>query len=276
MLRSVRRAVQDWLWWWRSVPLCGPAYLRDLHGRPRYRLLTEEELRTTRTSDTVFVYGSGTSISDIAHAEWAAMAQHNTVSFREFPRQRFIRADLHLTAEVDDLQEYAARLRENPLYAQTVLVVQEGWAAHNGNDLVGRGLLPPGARVFRFRRRSRGRYEPPSRSFADGLVHGFNSAIDAVNLAYLVGWKTIVLVGVDLNDKGYFWLPKGQTREYEKPGLSYESRFTNADQIVPMLGQWAALLEAEGVRLFVYSPRSLLASALPVFGKERLLAEGAP
>lgn len=216
------------------------------------------------------MFGSGSSLNDISAAEWSAIARCNTISFREFPRQRWIRADYHLTAEVDFLDEYAQRLRDNPLYAHTIFVVQAGWRAFNGNDLIGRGLLLPGARVFRFRRRSRGRVEPPSRSFDDGLVHGYNSVFDAINLAALVGFRDIVLAGVDLYDKRYFWLPPDRLRAYEKKSVALEEPFHAAAPIVDMAALWKRDLENRGVRLLVYNPRSLLAGALAVFDRAQL------
>jgi hypothetical protein len=253
-------------WWCRTAPQCAAAAIRNARGRRAYVELSESELRATRTSDTVFIFGSGSSLKEIAANEWRAIAAHaNTISFREFPRQSFIRADYHVTAEVDDLDEYAARLRENPLYARTVFVVQSGWPAFSGNNLIGRRLLREGARLFRYRRIARGRYVPPSRAFRDGLVHGFGSVVGVVNFAYLMGWRTIVLAGVDMYDKRYFWLPADQMRPYEKPGLSVSSRFTGGDEITVMLGRWRAEFEAESVGLFVYNPRSLLATTLPVY-----------
>lgn len=256
-------------WWLRGAPSCAAAAVRNVRGRRAYRELSEGELRSTRTSDTVFIFGSGASLNEISTDEWRTIATANTISFREFPRQSFVRADYHVTAEVDDLDEYASRLRDNPLYAATVFIVQRGWPAVSGNNLIGRRLLRPGARVFRYRRLARGRYEAPSRSLDAGLVHGFGSVVGVVNFAYLLGWRTIVLAGVDMYDKRYFWLPGEQARPYEKPGITPSSRFTGADGIVSMLGRWRRRFEHHGVGLFVYNPRSLLAAELPVYPHSR-------
>ncbi len=241
----------------------GRAYLLNAVGGRRYRRLSERELLATRKSDTAFLFGSGRSLLEITPEEWGRIAEYETISFREFPRQRWVRADYHVTAEIDDVEGYARRIRENPLYRETVFVVQKGWLARGGNELVGRGLLPPGARVFRFSRATRGIDEPPSRSFARGLVHGWSSAISVVNFAVLMGFRRIVLAGVDLYDKGYFWLGEGERRAYEKPGAA--AGFPGAERIVAMLGGWHDLLEPEGIRLQVQNPRSLLAARLPVF-----------
>jgi hypothetical protein len=239
-------------------------YGRDRLGRRRYRLLDEEELLATRSSDTAFVFGSGRSLLEIGEAEWESISACNTISLREFPRQRWVRADYHLTSEVDHLDEYAHRLRENPHYRDTVFAVQEGLRAERGNELIGRGLLAEGARVFRFRRVSRGRYAPPSRS-PRMLVHGYNSIIDATNLAVALGFERIVLAGADYYNKEYFWLEPGETRAYEKAGVAAGRPFTGHQAIVAMLGDWHDLLAPEGIELSVYNPRSLLASRLPVF-----------
>jgi hypothetical protein len=240
-------------------------YVLDRRGRGCYRMLSEEELLATRTSDTAFVFGSGRSLLDIAADEWGRIARCNTISMREFPRQHWVRADYHVTGEVDFIDEYAQRLRENPLYAGTVFVVQGGWRAERGNELVGRRLLRQDAPLIRFRRLARGVVAPPSESLRRGLVHGFNSIFDATNLAVLLGFRRIVLAGVDLYDKGYFWLPPGEGRTYEKPGVRPDEQFGAAESIVRMMGDWCDLLTGRGVEIAVQNPNSLLARRLPVF-----------
>jgi hypothetical protein len=264
---ATRLSTLAWNTWWRieRTPSFTAAWLGDARRRHRYRHLTADEIKQTRRSETVFVFGSGYSLNNITPSEWASIAEHDTVGFNEFHRQSFVRTDYHIAAEVDFIEPYAAGLRDNPLYASTVLVLQEGWSAVLGNTLVGRGMLRDGARVFRFRRRARGVNVPPSRSFADGLVHGFGSIVDVVNFAYVMGWRNIVIAGVDLNDRRYFWLPPTEMRPYDRPGFAVDSVFGNADNIVSMLGDWREIMARDGVSLWTYNPQSRLARALPVF-----------
>jgi hypothetical protein len=252
----------------------GAAWLGDRLGRRRYRTLTETELLATRTSDTAFVFGSGRSLLDIPADDWERIAECNTIGFSEFHRQWFVRADYHVIGEVADepgmdreagLREYARLLRENPLYARTVLLLQERWAARDSNDLVARRLLPTAVRVFRYRRASRGVYAPPTRSLRDGLTHGWNSAIDATNLALLLGFRRIVLAGVDMYDRGYFWLGEGERRENVPEDVSVEDPFPTTAVVVDLFRRWRELVEPDGVELAVYNPRSRLAEVLPVF-----------
>lgn len=250
-------------WQPRHLATVSAAWARNVAGGRAYRRLSERELRATRRSDTAFVFGSGRSLVDITPEEWQRIAEHDTISLREFPRQQWVRADYHLTGEVDELDEYARRLRENPLYADTIFIVMGGLFAHMGNELIGRRLLPSGARIFRFRRTARWRYAPPSPT-PRRLVHGPNSIFDAVNLAYALGHRRIVVAGADYYNKEYFWLEPGEARPYE-PGVDANAPWPQADRVVEMMGEWREVMAGNGVELLVYNPRSRLAERLSVF-----------
>ena len=247
----------------RSIRRNGALYVLDRLRRRSYRHLTEHELLATRAGDTAFVFGSGRSLLELTSDEWRRIGGHATISFSEFLRQRFVRADYHVVGEVHDVAEYAALLRDNPRYSDTIVLLQEGWRADDSNALVGRRLLSPGARVFRYRRTSRGRYSPPSRTFREGLVHGWNTSIGVTNFALLMGFRRIVLTGIDLYDKNYFWLDESELRPTVTTAV--DAPFPTAEPVVELFGRWRELLEPEGVELAVYNPRSLLARSLEVF-----------
>lgn len=200
------------------------------------------------------------------------MAEYDTIGFSQFQEQQFIRVDYHLVAEALNLGRYVALFRDNPRYESTIYVVQEGLLAHVGNEIVGRGMLPPGSRVFRFHRRARGRYEDPSAGFRRGVVHGYNSSISTTNFALLSGWTRIVLVGVDLYDKEYFYLPWGAPAEGERWGRKASDRFPSADLVVEYFRRWRSVANASGVSIEVYNPRSLLAEVLNVFSWDTAVA----
>jgi hypothetical protein len=248
-----------------AIRALAPAYARALARRRHYRALSVPALLATRTSDTAFVFGSGRSLLDIAPEDWARIALCNTIGFNEFVREWFVRLDYHIIGEVIDINAYAKRMRENANYANAVILVQEGWRADDSNNLVGLGLLPDSARIFRYRRTARGRYAPPSDSFGRGLVHGWNSSISSTNFALLMGYRTIVLAGIDLYDRQYFWLDEGERREGIRPEFVVEEPFAMHAPVIEMFERWRALLEPQGIRLLVYDPRSLLTQALDVF-----------
>ena len=260
-----------------AVPLT-VEWARDLVQRRRYPPLSEAELLATRRTDTVFIFGSGYSINDIGSDEWERFAAHDTMSFNWFQHQQWVRIDYHLIREIanvnDDplvwrpaLRQYGDLLRGNPRYADTIYVVQRGWQAINANRLISSRGLPEGSRLFRFTNRARYGYEPPSESFSRGLCHSAMTLGDCINFAYLVGWRSIVVVGVDMYDHRYFWLPPDQIRHEAPPpaGRKLDEPFAASDTVVSTLGKWGEWLAARGVALSVYNPRSLLAEVLPVY-----------
>lgn len=245
----------------------GSLFVSDLLSRHRYRRIGVPDLIAKRRSDTAFVFGTGASLLDITPEQWAGISKHDVVSFREFHRQRFVRADYHITAEIDDVDEYARSLWSNPLYADCLYLIQEGWRAERGNELVGRGLPPDGTPMMRYRRRARGIYAPPSKRFEDGIVHGYGSICGVTNICLLLGWKRIVLCGIDLYDHRHFYMPPETTRAVEKDGLTYRDPYVTADQIVDLIGNWADLVRPSGTLIETWNPKSKLAARIPTFNR---------
>lgn len=271
-LRTLGRYCLEAYWRTMAAPGQFSEWWADRRNRRNYPVLSEANLRRARKSDTVFICGTGASILSITPGEWARMAQHDIFSFRDFPRQTFVKADYHVTGEIDDADIYAAAINNNSRYDKTLFMVQEGFTAHMGNRLLGRLKLRKGTPVFRYRRRGRGQSIPYSKSFAEGVVHGHGSVVGMVNIAYIMGWKRIVLVGIDLYDHRYFYMPPDQTREVEKKGLTYASAFPSGSSIVDQIGDWADTMHAEGVHLYVHNPKSRLAERLPVFDRAEVAA----
>lgn len=209
------------------------------------------------------MFGSGASLRDISDDEWQRISEFDTVAFSHFHRQRWVRVDYHLIVEVASAEDTAASIRSNPLYADTIFGMAKGWIAEAPNELIARRLLAPSARIFRWRRIARGRIAPASPRLSDGLVHGAGSIQDTVNFALVMGWRRIVVAGVDLYGDRYFWMSSGP--EAAQAAIPAAGRWAQADTVVSSLGLWRSAAAARGVDLCVYSSNSLLAEALPVF-----------
>ena len=281
------------VWSLRWNQMLAVAWLRDKLNRRRFTHLSETDARARRRSDTVFVFGSGYSLHDLTPAEWAHVAEHDVFGFNQFFYQRWVRTDFHLLrgSNYGELRwrpyahEVQGILGDHRCYKDAVFVLQEGYFAQFSNQLIGYGLLPASARVLRFRaNRTDG---PPTRSLSEGLRHQGGTIADVVNCAFCLGWTHIVLVGVDLYDTRYFYLPPDKTVALDPAsamitGVEYNPiRGQRFDQphntvrlgIVDVMGEWREWLEAAGVHLSVYNPESLLADTLPVYkGPARIMS----
>lgn len=259
----------------RLQQICADAWVRDRLARRHYRALTEAELRASRRSDCLFIFGSGASLNEISACEWEHFAQHDTLGFNWFVYQDFVRCDYHLIRGIPDtdldpsvwrpqLARYFACLRTNPRFAGTIYLVQEGWSAINGNRAIGLRLLPEARPVYRWRKRTNGVL---SSSLAQGLALCYSTLDACVNFGAVLGWHTIVLVGVDLYDRRYFWLRPDETRTIDlRRGASYNEPHHRARSgLIAAYGAWAKELRARGIGLYVYNSRSLLAQVLPIY-----------
>lgn len=266
------------------------AWLRERRNRGKYPVLNEGGLRNTRKSNTVFIFGSGYSLHDITPAEWRHFEAHDTLGFTTFVYQRWVRMDYYLLRGWIEFpigtlkwrahtRDFVKVLNANPLFRHSILLVQGDYSAQFCNSLIGYRLLRPDTRILRFfSARTPG---PPTRSLRDGVRHGCGTLCDAVNIAYCLGWKEIVLVGVDLYDSRYFCLDPDQTlgvdhqtstlkvAEYTAHGIRYDQpHSTVRNGMVELMEEWRGLFERDGVQMSVYNPRSLLARVMPVYQRD--------
>lgn len=264
-IRNLRLSVQHF-------PVRLRAWLGFKRNISRYRIISEQELRQTRKGDTVFIFGSGYSLNAISASEWQAIAEHDTLGFNWFVRQHYVRCDYHLVREtggsdLDDaswrgyLFDYFDRLRDNPCFSNAVLLIQTGFRATAGNRAVWLSLIPPEHRVFLWKSIDT---TVPSTSFTEGLAHGAGTLHECINFAALMGWTRIVLAGVDLYDRRYFWLRADEARP-DDPATIDAVHQTALGGVVDSVGAWHDQLRHRGVELYVYNPKSLLTKVLPVW-----------
>ncbi|HUQ86847.1 MAG TPA: hypothetical protein VM096_04755 [Vicinamibacterales bacterium] len=266
--RALAWRIRNAYWTLVQLPAQLRAWVGFLSNKHHYELLTEAQLRDSRRSDTVFIFGSGGSLNDISASEWRAIEAHDTFGFNWFVHQQFVRSDFHVVREIGEWQDWRSDIRRyfdlinsNPRFANTRFLVQTGLGGVNGNRAIWLRLLPRLRRVFLFRSHRGSRL--PSTSLADGVAHTEGTLSDCINLAALLGWRHIVLCGVDLYNRQYFWLPSGEPRHGDSTTVGPHN--TAIGGIVDSVGAWREFYARQGVSLYVYNPKSLLAQVLPVW-----------
>jgi hypothetical protein len=251
---------------------------RDLLGK-YYDLVCPDYVRTRKISDTIFIFGSGRSILELTSQEIEVFRNANTLSFNWFIKQSLFPVDFHLTRRIGDpdngdgdndslkalagVKKFFDQYRMNPFYRDTVLLLQWERRAIGSQLAVSNQLIPSGTRVFPWQTKPGVRL---SDRIEDGLTHGHSVLCECINWAYLFGWKSIVLVGVDLYDNGYFWMAPGESTRFQtERGNRWGMHSTAVSGIVEFLANWNDELEKDGVTLFAYNPRSMLRKSLPQY-----------
>ena len=250
--------------------------LESISSRGFIREVGEQEIVRRKKSDTLFIFGSGYSINDLTPKEIERIEKEDTLSFNWFIYQNLLRMDFHLIRELasDDcnpavwskeFQLYAEILKKSPFYQKTIFILQ---VALTGLRILANQCLPESSEsLFYYNAPKKTRY--PNEEFRGGfggLVHGPSTLFDCINFGYLFGWKQIVLVGVDLYDRRYFWLKTDQTRQTDiQRGKTYQDRHNTAKEVLVWGKRWKKYCHKRETSLYVYNPRSLLTRVLPIF-----------
>jgi hypothetical protein len=249
-----------------------------------HAVVDPEVLRAGRRSDLVFVFGSGGSLAELSADAWAGISVHDTFGFNWFVRQEYVRCDFHLVRGVadatldrrrvrSDIEEYFRFLRESPWFADSTVLLQHERRAFAANTALLEGMIPPGRPILPWHTFPGA---VPSDDLARGLAHGSSTLFDSINAAYLLGWSEIVLAGVDLYDRQYFWLERGTARglDAERGAQATDPHSQVGHGVARQIGTWSTWLARRGVRLSVLNPRSLLADVLPVHTVGSTVSQG--
>ncbi len=299
MLRYLKHAVRDHLpyslllpayyWWVRRMYR---PWHEQAHRRAGFRRLGEFDLSTIKGSDVLFVLGSGASINRITAERWAAIAAHDSVGFNfwavhpfvpkmyffesnpagMFPEhdRRLLRvlseraADYEHTLKVvmdiakpghQYIFDLPEELRRSIYSAETVLLV-----ARNRKEL-GQGIR---------RLVERGEFAGGDRIGALLKVTGTLSTM--ITLGVRMGYRKIVLCGVDLTRAEYFYqdpvlYPETAELEY-MPRTGKHMTLTRyawgtrpIDEVVAEMKQ--QVLDPAGIELYVENRSSALWPGVP-------------
>ncbi len=247
-------------------------------------MLTADDLATAKTSDRLFVLGSGSSINRISGDRWQAMAAHDTVGFNFSILHPFIPRMYFFEAISEDTwpQMFAAfakfASRRAAEYEHTLKVVMEPHhASPPGRFAYPKEWAPTLRTVCTIPVAARN-----EREFAYGIAHVQRKGVFKPESPYLfkqlstlsallalavkMRYRTVVLCGVDLKDAAYFYqdpelYPETQEltfvpREGKQPTFDPMPWRIPIDQVIAELKK--QVLDPAGIRLFVENRSSAL------------------
>ncbi len=252
-----------------------------------YTKLTKNDLANSRKSETLIVMGSGCSINDLTKDEIQIFEKHDVFVFNGFLEfGDFIRVDYFLGREFlfynNDLTMgemennglfhhcFAHKVNDLKSRDNTIFFLQHELCADSVNFLLAHKMLPPLLKIFPFHNPIIRRLQLPWKNLKK-ILHCGGTLGDVVHVGYSMGYKRIVLVGVDLYDRNHFWMTQGETSKMDKQrGADCNQRHNMADSSINVFDKWNVFFKKEGVELFVYNPKSLLTEVLPTISPGEL------
>lgn len=259
--------------------------------------LRSDELLHRRRSDTLFVLGSGPSILDLTPQQWEHIASQDTLGLNFWVYHRFVPTYLHYEVRYLGLPPHLegsthrhfqrlVAMRADYRKVTWLLGAEDSGLHVRLRDLPGLlGMCRGGAGVYFYR--SRSGFTDRERAltaedFRDAAaspegVHPRPVAASlgvAVSLARSMGYRRIVLLGVDLGGSTYYFSSDTLAVVHKTIDTFAKSPTdphptTTSLFGVPVQEYLAAyrefVLAPAGIELLVGSPQSLLAQTLPVY-----------
>ena len=255
------------------------------------------DLRQYKTSDTVFLLGSGSSINQISDRQWSVIKQHDTIGFNFWPVHSFVprifvfesvaevrqkilfskflsllnsraKAYAHVPKIVTEakkleLRQIATELtpefKKNLYVGYTVSIVarKESELEQGLKFLAGKDYFAPDYKAGR-------------------LFKYGGSVIAMISLALKMNYRRIVLCGIDLGDAHYFYQDAARhpsTADWEfipKTDVHLTARklpwMIPAQEVIYTFKR--VILDPKGVEIFVLNRNSTLFPRVPVLPDE--------
>jgi len=279
----------DCIWQWERYF----SWLRLQARRSGYTVANRENLVGYKKSDILFVLGSGPSVNSIDDTEWQSIKEHDSIGFNYFLAHPFVPTYYHMELLHKDMEMFRgcySQRREayqgvpfmvNYHFFKEELLREDVEFIENKFITVPRfytDARPEDVeKIFHFLHD----YVAPGDDYF--MLHYRGSLCLMISLGVLLGYKKIVLVGIDLNNSGYFFCDdryagtatqalrdrrcKVNAEVLAATHATADPAFIpntiTIDRVLRLLDE--SLLKKRGVRLFVYSNKSLLYPAFPAW-----------
>ncbi|MFV0237327.1 MAG: hypothetical protein ACK5HU_02160 [Flavobacteriales bacterium] len=282
----------------------GALSLRLQLGNSKLQTTKKLNFSKYKKSDTVFIFGSGSSINDLSESDWSHIHKHDAIPMNysfieEKIKPTFFYNELTHDPKYWDVILDNIEKRED--YKKAPMIIQY---ANFIKQKISTGVsfydkltnvkkdnifmqMPyyhpiPDKKILsdflKYRSKPKGML-PFTKST---LIHHLGSLSMIINLAYLAGYKKIVLMGIDMKDSRYFYQDTSYNQNSsallmrenippnseEKPHNNvketlYEAGFVPGDEYVKIFNE--VVLNPNGVDLFIGSKKALLYPELPYY-----------
>ena len=251
------------------------------------KIITQNDLIKKKKTDLIFIIGSGFSLNKISKKKWKIIMKNDTIGFNNtfylkktpitYHIARAGNEDIHLYHTLKNwIYFFQNKIKNNKFYNNTILFFPKGLTANFTNTLFGKKFYKIKNKLFLFRTNRISNL--PKKNLNTGLLHRSGTLFDAISLAYYLRYKKIILLGVDLYDKRYFFAPKNKTITWDTK--KNNNIFTNINEkkksyltkhdtvnkkMIRDIKELNFFLKKKKIKIFIENKRSLLKGVLKVY-----------
>ena len=258
-----------------------------LKNRRQYSTLNFDDIRKDiKKSDTVFILGTGETINAIPEKQWKHIAEHDSAAINWWPLHSFV--PTYYYSEYPHKTEYFNYFKNmlsdniSKNYQHTIFFLSLNRAVRRGiHPRVTPELFPENPAICFYQYHKPLRFENISEldsSSFERTVFYRGSLTAVLDLMNRIGYKKIVLLGVDLNKHLYFYdNHPGMRKLFDSGyGTPLKERENNRHLMTLCAPRKIAIQEylyllndlyykPNDITLFCGSPKSLLAEKLPLY-----------
>jgi hypothetical protein len=271
----------------RHIPYLKTIFNWVKNKKKQYNTFNFDHIREKiKTSDTIFILGSGESINSMTSTQWSHIAKHDSIGMNFWPLHPFIPTYYHSEYMHSNLlfNHYTKTISHQikTKYQNTLFFL-------SGNRAVTRGihprtvpdLFPDNASVcfYTYKKPIKGNSSADfsKKSFSKTLFYrgGLTQVIDLMDK---VGYKKIVMVGVDLNNHIQFYDHLPEVQWCFETGYRAKPDKTNPGihgTMVKKVGKMTVeeylyvlndlYFQQNNIELYIASPKSRLAEKIPIY-----------
>lgn len=233
--------------------------------------LTIEDLKKYKKSEKLFILGSGASINNIEDWKWEEIKKHDTIGFNFWLYHDFVPKLYFFEESADEKRNkifyktYESRKKD---YENTIFVVKDLETTGIKKEKIElfenlysvESIEAPGEKIEE--------YMQVTNKYKNVLFKKKSTLSLLLKLAYLLGYKQVVLCGVDLNNNDYFYenikyrnfeipfVEKGNkhlTNDYEKNNITIQSLIN------------IYFKNLKNFKIYIESPKSELKNIIEVY-----------
>jgi hypothetical protein len=244
-------------------------------------------IKQKKSSDTLFICGTGQSINNLSESDWELISQHDSVGINNFCLKKIPTTFYSLELEMQDCEIHLERWERNArvilnhtdVFSNTLFLVrpystqsqiikdllhylsQRKFMWHRVDYLPGRNVaeLVKYLKFYKLIGFSRSKFYFPSRGSSLSWI---------LFLAHKLKYKNIILVGIDLHGK-HFW-------QDDRPLIDSKICFSNIHETQTQISGFSVskIIDCykktilKDAQIFVATKYSLLSDSLPIYFKK--------
>jgi len=256
-------------------------------NRSKYSTFTISDIQSQiKKSDTIFVLGTGASINNISESRWNSIREHDSIGMNWWPLHNFVPTYYHSEYPHKNTHfNYFKKILGPKLserYENTLFFISGNRAARRGvHPRVIPELFPKKPKIYFYEYLKPLKFNDPSELTSESFERTlfYRGSLTAVlDIISKIGYKKIVLLGVDLKKWDYFYdnhpeIKKMWEAGYGRPPSQRENcqHLTSTEKPNKIAIQdYLSILndkyyKPNNIKLYCGDSNSLLAENLPLY-----------